>query len=251
MGKTTKLIPFINLDLKHYVFTIKWGEQTTTDDIEGKIINTSYKIPNKYEIEKSFIGFLGLKEQTPPKASAVKVNGKRAYNLFRSGQNFCLKSKKVFLNSIKLEKNSSNNLSTFKIVCGKGYYVRSLARDLAASLGTFGHIIALKRKKVGFFSHKTSILLDDLLKIRQMEFEFNCIHSSLSMLDDILAYEVEEEKDILNLSFGRSIRIDKTKLIEPLLNSDKKNLVFLSRKGNIISLGKLDGDLFKPKKIFI
>ena len=135
--------------------------------------------------------------------------------------------------------------------CGKGLYVRSFARDLSISLGTLGHIIALKRTKVGIFSTKTAILLDDLLKIGQRHSEFNCIHSSVSMLDDILAYEIESEEDLINLSLGRSIYINLDKLSKPLLNSIDKNLLFLSKKGNIVSYGKLNGDLFKPDKIMI
>ena len=133
---------------------------------------------------------------------------------------------------------------------GKGYYVRSLARDIALKLGTFGHVIELKRTKVGNFDEKTSILLDDLLKIGQSEFEFNFIHSSISMLDDILAYEVKEKKDLIDLSLGKAIFINK-KLINKPLNSDKKELVFLSHKGSVVSFGKLSGDLFKPNKVLI
>ena len=251
LGKTTKLIPFVNFNLKNYIFTIKWGEQTSTDDTEGNIINKSSKVPNDIEIKQSFKNFLGFIEQVPPNASAVKFNGERAYKLLRSKKKFDLKSKKVFLKSIKILKKSSESHTTFKIECGKGFYVRSLARDLAKSLGTFGHITYLNRTKVGFFSNKTAILLDELLKIGQTDFEFNCIHSSMSMLDDILAYEIEEKKDFEDLAFGKSIRIDKKKLIKPPLNLDKKNTVFLSKKGNIISFGKLNGDLFKPNKILI
>ena len=109
----------------------------------------------------------------------------------------------------------------------------------------------LKREKVGQFVEKSSILLDDILKIGQSEFEFNCIHSSISMLDDILAYEVEEKKDLNDLSLGKSIFINKKKLIKKPLNSDKEELVFLSKKGNIISFGKLSEDLFKPNKVLI
>ena len=251
LGKTTKLIPFVNFNLKNYIFTIRWGEQTSTDDIEGSIINKSSKVPNDIEIKQSFKNFLGFIEQVSPNASAVKFNGERAYKLLRSKKKFDLKSKKVFLKSIKILKKTSKSHTTFKIECGKGFYVRSLARDLAKSLGTFGHITYLNRTKVGFFSNKTAILLDELLKIGQTDFEFNCIHSSMSMLDDILAYEIEEKKDFEDLAFGKSIRIDKKKLIKPPLNLDKKNTVFLSKKGNIISFGKLNGDLFKPNKILI
>ena len=250
INKTTKLIPFVNVSSKKYLFKIKWGEQTSTDDLEGVVINNSNKIPSEEEINKIISSFLGFQDQVPPKASAVKVNGKRAYAVLRENKNFSLESKKVFLKSITFLF-SNINTSSFEIDCGKGFYVRSLARDIAYKLGTYGHVVELKRTKVGHFNEKTSILLDDILKIGQSEFEFNCIHSSISMLDDILAYEVEEKKDLNDLSLGKSIFINKKKLIKKPLNSDKEELVFLSKKGNIISFGKLSEDLFKPNKVLI
>ena len=83
INKTTKLIPFVNSDSKKYIFRIKWGEQTSTDDAEGEIINYSNKIPNKHEISKVIYSFVGYADQVPPKASAIKVNGKRAYSVLR------------------------------------------------------------------------------------------------------------------------------------------------------------------------
>jgi len=248
INKTTKLIPFVSSNSKKYHFKIKWGEETSTDDSEGEILNYSNKIPKEDEINKIINLFLGHIDQIPPKASAVKVNGKRAYAILRKKKIFSLDSKNVFLKSIT-HLFSDKNTSSFLIECGKGFYVRSLARDIAHKLETYGHVVELTRTKVGNFTEKTSILLDDLLKIRQSEFEFNCIHSSISMLDDILAYEVEEKKDLNNLSLGKSIFINKNKLIKKPLNSDKKKLVFLSNRGNIISFGKLSGDLFQPNKV--
>ena len=191
---------------------------------------------------------MGYINQVPPKASAIKVNGRRAYSILREKKNFSLSSKKVFLKSIQLLE-SDKNTSNFLIECGKGFYVRSLVRDISHKLDTFAHTIEIKRTKVGNFEVKTSILLDDLLKIGQSELEFNFIHSSLSMLDDILAYEVEEERDLYELSLGKKIFINKKKLIKSSLNSDKKALVFLSNKGNVVSFGKLTGDLFQPNKV--
>ena len=248
INKTTKLIPFINTNTKKYIFKIKWGEQTSTDDSEGEIINYSNKIPKEFDIKKIINSFLGCIDQIPPKASAIKVKGRRAYSVLREKKYFVLAPKKVFLKSISFL-GSNNNTSRFLIECGKGYYVRSLARDIAQKLETYGHVIELKRTKVGNFQDKGSILLDDLIKIRQSDFEFNCIHSSISMLDDILAYEVEEKKDLNDLSLGKSIFINNNKLIKKPLNSDKKELVFLSHRGNIVSFGKLSGDLFQPNKV--
>ena len=249
INKTTKLIPFINSNSKKYIFRIKWREQTSTDDAEGEILNVSNKIPDEDEINKIIFSFLGQVDQVPPKASAIKVNGKRAYSILRDKKNFTLRSKKVFLKEI-LFLGSNKDTSEFMIECGKGYYVRSLARDIALKLGTFGHVVELKRTKVGNFVDKTSIFLDDLLKIGQREFEFNYIHSSISMLDDILAYEIKEKTDLIDLSLGKAIFINH-KLINKPLNSDKKELVFLSYRGSVVSFGKLSGDLFQPNKVLI
>ena len=248
INKATKLITFINSNSKKYYFKIKWGEQTTTDDADGEKINFSSKIPTDENILNVIDYFIGNIGQVPPKASAIKINGKRAYTLLRDKKNFDLSEKKVFLKSIKFL-GSKNDTSSFFIECGKGFYVRSLARDLAYKLDTFGHTTEIKRTEVGNFNYKTSILLDDLLKIGQSEFEFNFIYSSTSMLDDILAYEVDQESDLLDLSMGKKIFVNKEKLIKKPLSSDKKALVFLSNKGNIISFGELSGGLFQPHKV--
>ena len=250
IGKATKLIPYISNMNKEYEFTVTWGIQTTTDDAEGKILFESNYLPKRKEIEKKIINYIGYINQIPPKVSAVKINGKRAYKLFRENKKFTIQPKKVFIEDLYITDHSINKTS-FKILCGQGFYVRSLARDLAIDLKTYGHISSLKRSKVGKFSEKNSILLDDLLKIGQTHEEINCISTTISMLDDILAYEIEEKLDIENLSFGRSIKIDERKIINPSsINLDKKN-IFLFKKGDIVSIGKLDGNLFKPNKILI
>ena len=250
IGKATKLIPYISNMNKEYEFTVTWGIQTTTDDAEGKILFESIYLPKRKEIEKKIINYIGFISQIPPKVSAVKINGKRAYKLFRENKKFTIQPKKVFIEDLCITDHSINKTS-FKILCGQGFYVRSLARDLAIDLKTYGHISSLKRSKVGKFSEKNSILLDDLLKIGQTHEEINCISTTISMLDDILAYEIEEKLDIENLSFGRSIKIDERKIINTSsINLDKKN-IFLFKKGDIVSIGKLDGNLFKPNKILI
>ena len=250
IGKATKLIPYINIKKKEYEFTITWGSQTTTDDSQGKIMYESNYLPTKTEIEKKINSYLGYINQIPPKVSAVKINGQRAYKLFRENEKFTIEPKKVFIEKLNITEHNTHKTS-FKILCGKGFYVRSFARDFAIDLKTYGHISSLKRSKVGKFTEKTSILLDDLIKIRQRHKEINCISPSISMLDDILAYEIEEQLDIDNLSFGRSIMIDEKKIINfSSTNLDKKN-IFLFKNGDIVSIGKLDGNLFKPNKILI
>ena len=139
IGKTTKLISFISKSIKEYEFEIKWGLQTSTDDKEGEIIDHSSNIPNEREIVQKLKNFKGTISQTPPQASAIKINGIRAYKLFRNNKKFEINSKFVELHDCQIIE-SKNNLTKMKILCGKGFYVRSFARDLALELNTKGHI---------------------------------------------------------------------------------------------------------------
>ena len=250
LGKTTKLIPFITNNLKTYKFTITWGIQTSTDDSDGEILFKSKTLPKLSEIKKNIKNLEGYVNQIPPKVSAIKINGKRAYELARKKIDFEIKEKKVFIKKLELIKHEKFKTS-FKIECGKGFYIRSLARDLASNFKTYGHISYLEREKVGKFNKKSSILLDDLLKIGQRHNVINFIETSISMLDDILAYEVKDPKDIENLSFGRSIKISERFFNDSQEIISDKKLIFLSSKGDIISFGKLVGNLFKPNKILL
>tara|TARA_B100001287_G_scaffold271206_1_gene271137 strand:+ start:116 stop:1021 length:906 start_codon:yes stop_codon:yes gene_type:complete len=250
IGKTTKLIPFITKENKKYNFTISWGTQTDSDDSTGEIMFKSEMIPHIENIKLKLNKFLGNTFQVPPRISANKINGKRAYKLVRQNVSFKLLPKKVYVKNIRITNNYKNKTS-FEIECGKGFYIRSLGRDLALSLGTYGHICHLERLNVGKFSKETSILLDDLLKISKRQELIDNLYSSVSMLDDILAYEIEKDNDLKNLSLGRSINIDEKKLFNFSTKSEDKNEIFLSHNGDIVSIGKLIGSLFKPNKVLI
>tara|TARA_B100001971_G_scaffold39647_1_gene34686 strand:- start:541 stop:1449 length:909 start_codon:yes stop_codon:yes gene_type:complete len=251
VGKTTKLIPFINSDVKEYEFEIKWGEQTSTDDREGMIIERTDNIPTLENIKIKLKEFRGIVMQKPPKASAIKIKGQRAYNLLRKNIDFELGEKNVQIFETKIINWENELITKIKIKCGKGFYVRSFARDLAEKLDSKGHVHSLKRTKVGKFNINNANLLDDLLKIGQRLHEFRGFHSSVSMLDDILAYEVDDEKSKLNLSHGKAINININLLNNPPLNLLDRKVIFLTNKGSVLSFGKLDGDLFKPDKVLI
>ena len=251
VGKTTKLIPFINSDVKEYEFEIKWGEQTSTDDREGKIIERTDNIPTLENIKIKLKEFRGIIMQKPPKASAIKIKGQRAYNLLRQNIDFEVGEKNVQIFETKIINWENELITKIKIKCGKGFYVRSFARDLAEKLDSKGHVHSLKRTKVGKFNINNANLLDDLLKIGQRLHEFRGFHSSVSMLDDILAYEVDDEESKLKLSHGKAINIDINLLNNPPLNLFDRKVIFLTNKGSVLSFGKLDGDLFKPDKVLI
>ncbi len=251
IGKTTKLIQFVSNQIKEYEFEIKWGEQTSTDDREGVVIDRSFNIPNYKDINIKLKELTGTILQAPPKASAIKINGVRAYKLFRTNKEFEVKKKYVYIYESSIIDSPKNDLTKIKMRCGKGFYIRSFVRDLADHLSTKGHVFTLKRTKVGKFCLENSILLDDLLKIGQTCLGFREIRSSISMLDDILAYEIDDEKLIKEISQGKSVKIDNNLFLKDSLNLDERSIVFLTNKKNVLSFGKLNGSLFKPQKVLI
>lgn len=152
VGKATKLIQYLQHDQKEYIAEFKLGQNSTTCDPEGELddIAPDTNLPIE-EIESALVNFVGEKEQVPPKASAVKVNGRRAYSLARAGEDFELKGRVVRLDSVEIIAYSWPVVKV-RIVCGKGYYVRSLARDLGAVLDVGGYVISLQRTRVGLFT---------------------------------------------------------------------------------------------------
>ena len=251
LGKTTKLIYIINNKLKSYEFTVKWGEQTSTDDREGKIIQTSSLIPQIKIIKQQLKNFVGNILQKPPKASSVKINGKRAYKRFRNNEFFETKEKIVNIYKLEFLDQLEKNISKIKVVCGTGLYVRSLARDLAESLNTKGHVHSLKRTRVGKFNEKNSILLDDLLKISQMTSGIRGFHSSISMLDDIPALKIDNDEILSDISHGRKVKINLFINHNHSLIQNESNIYLAVNKDLVVSIGKIDGIYFHPHKVLI
>ncbi|MGB1076772.1 MAG: tRNA pseudouridine(55) synthase TruB, partial [Bdellovibrionales bacterium] len=149
LGEATKTIPYIQDTLKTYEFTIQWGAATNTDDLEGDVIAQSDITPSQDDIEALLPNYTGDIEQTPPQFSAIKINGERAYDIARDGEDVDIPSRPVYIESLEvLSHDQSSRQTTLRMVCGKGTYVRSLARDLGEYLGCFGHICVLTRTKV-------------------------------------------------------------------------------------------------------
>ena len=167
IGKATKTVKYIMDGMKKYSFTIKWGISTDTQDAEGKIVSKSNKKLDKIKLDSVLKSFIGEKNQIPPKFSAVKVKGKRAYDLARNGKEFSLKPKKVFLKKVRVVQNNinKNNYTKFEIECGKGFYVRSLVRDICKKLNMDGYVIELKRIESEPFNLKSSISIKDFLRL--------------------------------------------------------------------------------------
>jgi len=147
LGDATKTVPFLVDAIKGYDFTLTFGQNTDTWDAEGEVTAISDARPSEADIIKALPAFIGDIEQIPPRFSAIKVDGKRSYDLARSGEVVELKSRKVHVQSVELTE-FTPNAATFSVVCGKGTYIRSIARDMAAVLGTCGHVTMLRRTRV-------------------------------------------------------------------------------------------------------
>ncbi|MBD5398924.1 tRNA pseudouridine(55) synthase TruB [bacterium] len=203
LGEATKTIQFQMDGKKTYIFNITFGSSTTTDDKEGEIIDTSSHIPTKEEIEKILPSFSGAIEQTPPKYSAIKINGKRAYTLARDGKDFEIQPRPNFIHDLKLLSQISDTEFQFTVTANKGFYVRSIGRDIATALGSCGHISYLHRTQNGKFTINDSISLDKLEKIMQNTNKSldvrNCIGDFLYPvsygLNDILVLDISKEQN--------------------------------------------------------
>ena len=162
LGEATKTVPYLVDATKDYRFAVHWGEQRDTDDREGEVTATSDVRPAKEAILAALPNYIGEISQIPPRYSAIKVNGERAYDLARDGEEVELKARTVEILDLKLVDQPSDDEAVFEMTCGKGTYVRSLARDLAQDLGTFGHVAMLRRLRVGPFSEEDAVPLETI-----------------------------------------------------------------------------------------
>lgn len=165
LGEATKTSNYAMNKTKIYQFTIKFGEQTSTDDMEGEVIATSKTLPSEESIKTRIPTFTGVIEQTPPAFSAIKIDGKRAYLLAREGKEVKMKSRNVTIERFTLLRMDDASHATFEVVCSKGTYIRSLARDLALALDSVGHVSMLRRTGVGKVLEKNIISLEKLEEI--------------------------------------------------------------------------------------
>jgi tRNA pseudouridine55 synthase len=160
-GEATKTVPFVQDGEKAYRFAVKWGEETNTDDSDGQVTRASEARPARADIERLMPQFIGDIMQTPPQFSAIKIGGERAYDLAREGEQVELKARAVTIHSLTIESFSPEE-TVFFMECGKGAYVRAIARDLGRLMGCFGHVTALRRTRVGPFLEDDSFTFDEI-----------------------------------------------------------------------------------------
>jgi len=162
LGEATKTVPFVMDGRKRYRFTVRWGVETDTDDAEGRTIAVSDARPSPDAVRAALSSFTGAISQVPPRFSAIKIDGERAYDLARDGEEFELSARTVEIHSLALVDTPDADHAVLEAECGKGTYVRALARDLGRALGSAGHVAALRRTLVGSFGEDNAVGIEAL-----------------------------------------------------------------------------------------
>jgi len=252
LGEATKCVSFIQEKSKKYSFTIKWGESTETDDLEGEVIERSNIRPKKSEILKVLHSFTGEIFQRPPLYSAIKINGQRSYKLARKKIIFEHEFRQVTIYKLILNKILNDDYAQFEVICSKGTYIRSLASDIAHKLNTKGHVTALRRLSVGNFEEKDTIFIDFSKEIIHSPSILKNILPIEAVLDDIPALSLNDN-EARKLTLGQKIQLNKLEFNDKLLkdypNYSKFEKIYATNNNNLIALIKIEDDLVKPKRI--
>lgn len=246
-GEATKTVPFVVDGSKSYEFTVRWGQERDSDDSEGEVVRESAERPSRDAIEAALSDFTGEIMQVPPHYSAIKIEGARAYDLAREGEDFEIAARPVLVERLRIAEWSGGDECRFEADCGKGTYVRALARDMGRVLGCFGHIVALRRTRVGPFDAAATISLDKLRRISHSaagrEGLMEVLKPVETALDDIPALAVSGD-DATRLKRGQAVLIRGRDA--PIL----KGPVYATSRGMLVALGEVRQGELRPKRVF-
>jgi tRNA pseudouridine55 synthase len=242
-GEATKTVPFVMDGEKAYRFTVTWGTQMDSDDADGKPIATSDKRPLEADIRAILPRFLGRISQTPPIYSALKIAGERAYDLARDGEEVVLAAREVEIHALDLISHDGNE-AVFEAECGKGTYVRALARDFGQILGCYGYISQLRRTRVGPFEEEDSVPADDLESAAAEGTDLlsflNPVESGLSELVAIAVGGHEANR----LLRGQSI------ILRGRDAPSVQGSLYATHNGKLVALGEISEGAFVPRRVF-
>lgn len=245
-GEATKTVSYAVDGSKSYRFAVRWGAETTTDDLEGDVVKTTGKTPTPAEIEAVLPSFVGEIEQVPPKFSAIKVNGERAYDLARDGEDVQLKARTVSIQSLEIADCTGADQTVFETDCGKGTYVRALARDMGRALGCLGHIVELRRTRVADFTEDSAIGLadfEDTVSDQQAEEKAGVLQPVSIALADLPDFKVTPN-DAASLARGQSVIMRGRDA--PIASGEG----YATCGGKVVALVEADRGSLKPFRVF-
>ena len=250
LGEATKTVPFMMDAEKVYRFTINWGVSTDSLDREGEIVGRSDVRPDVEAVRAALPAFVGEIDQVPPQYSAIKVDGQRAYDLARDGVEFELATRRVTIHEAAVTDTPDPDHVEITMRTGKGVYVRSLARDLAAALGAEGHVSALRRERVGPFSTENAVTLDFLTDLVHRDAASEGLLPVATALDDIPELAVTDQ-DAFSLRQGRPIVL-LPRQVETLKSRlrEGSRTVSAFQGQTLVALGQLRAGRFEPDRVF-
>jgi len=248
LGEACKTVQYMMDAAKAYEFSVTWGQERDTDDEAGEVTATSGNRPNLEQITAILPEFIGDISQAPPSYSAIKLGGKRAYDLARAGHELEIKARQVFVKSLEIEEEfppsqggEGEVVTNFLCHCGKGTYIRSLARDMGSKLGCYGYISRLRRIKVGKFDEASAISLE-MLENMVHKGSLDFLQSVESSLDDILAWEVNSTQ-ATDLRHGKKIFV-------PELSSHNEKIILAKYNKNPWAMCELEAGVMRPLRVF-
>ncbi len=238
LGEATKTIPFVMDATKDYEFTLKWGEETETDDQEGSVTRTSDHRPDKAEVEAVLPALTGRIMQVPPAYSAIKTDGRRAYDRARNNEVVELAPRPVDIHQLELIDHDEAE-ARLRATTGKGAYIRSLARDIGRAVGGAAHVVHLRRLRVGPFWEEKSISLDFFDDIDNNPEAFEALHPVSTALDDIPAVAITDH-DAERLRCGQKIAV-----------SARDDVVAIGvNDGQLVAILRIEDGIASPQRVF-
>ncbi|WP_346893584.1 tRNA pseudouridine(55) synthase TruB [uncultured Roseibium sp.] len=250
-GEATKTVSFVMDGRKIYRFEVTWGAETNTDDTEGEVVATSDVRPDADAIRAVLADFTGTIMQVPPAFSAIKVDGERAYDLARDGETVELEARPIEVHRLDLVDCPDENRAVFEAECGKGTYVRALARDMGRRLGSCGHVTDLRRLLVGPFGEDDMVTLDELVEAAGELEEGECIEA---LVEDFIlpVREAMEnlEEIVVSLEDAAKIRKGMAVLLRGRSAPLACEAAFASHAGVPVALGAIDKGRFQPSRVF-
>lgn len=248
LGEATKTVSYVMDGVKRYHFTVRWGIATDTEDRDGAVTEESDERPDRTAIEAVLDRFIGEIEQIPPAYSAIKLGGRRAYDLAREGETPEMPPRMVTIDELRLLEIPDMDHATFEAVCGKGTYIRALARDIAIVLGTVGHLSALRRTQVGPFGEKSAISLDELGENMHVAAACEYLLPVETALDDIPALAVTET-EAGRLRNGQAVSLLRKADLDRIADLENGDTAVAMANGTAIALVRYSAGEIQPVRV--
>ncbi len=264
LGDATKTVPYVQDGAKIYRFTVAWGEERTTDDLEGAATETSTRRPSRAEVEAVLADYVGLISQIPPQFSAIKIGGERAYDIARDGERVEIPAREVEILRLQILAHDGDS-TEFEVECGKGTYVRSLARDMGRQLGCFGHVSMLRRVEVAPFGEEDFVTVAELEAARAQgeadageENDESAIGATrknrFAAIDALLMETAAALEDLphvaLNDDAATRVRLGNPVVLRGRDAPVEAEEAYATARGRLIAIGAVEAGEFRPKRVF-